>query len=279
MQSGASESRFGRLLTVGREYLTHWVIAGTFIVLTGFAPEHWVADLLSHLALPERIRHALQPALDIRVGLVTIGVAIIAWDVLRRSKFQKEATLRDSGIEAPYVSLTPARSANEQKLIQATNAAQLALPDKPSIAILPFQNMSGDPEQEYFADGIVEAITSGLSRIRSFFVIARNSAFTYKGRAVNVRDIGSELGVAYLLEGSVQKAGDRLRITVQLIETEGGAHVWTAHYDGTIDDVFNLEDRITEQVAGALQPSIRIAEIERSRRKRPQDLEIGRAHV
>ena len=181
MQGGASESRLGRFLTVGREYLTHWVIAGTFIVLTGFAPEHWVADLLSHLALPERIRHALQPALDIRVGLVTIGVAIIAWDVLHRSKFQKEATLRDSGMETPNVSLTPARSDNEQKPIQATNAAQLALPDKPSIAILPFQNMSGDPEQEYFADGMVEDIITALSRFKSLFVIARNSSFFYKG--------------------------------------------------------------------------------------------------
>jgi adenylate cyclase len=103
-------------------------------------------------------------------------------------------------------------------------------------------------------------------------VIARNSAFTYKGLAKNVRDIGRELGVAYVLEGSVQKAGNRLRITVQLIETEGGAHVWSARYDGTIDDIFDLQDRITEQVAGALQPSIRTAEIERSRRKRPQDL-------
>jgi adenylate cyclase len=148
----------------------------------------------------------------------------------------------------------------------------LALPDKPSIAVLPFNNMSGEPDQEYLADGIVEAITGALSRIRSFFVIARNSAFTYKGRAANVRDIGGELGVAYVLEGSVQKAGNRVRIIVQLIETEGGAHVWTGRHDGTLDDIFDLQDRITEQVAGALQPSIRIAEIERSRRKRPQDL-------
>jgi adenylate cyclase len=148
----------------------------------------------------------------------------------------------------------------------------LALPDKPSIAVLPFNNMSGEPDQEYLADGIVEAITGALSRIGSFFVIARNSAFTYKGRAANVRDIGRELGVAYVLEGSVQKAGNRVRIIVQLIETEGGAHVWTGRHDGTIEDIFDLQDRITEQVAGALQPSIRIAEIERSRRKRPQDL-------
>ena len=148
----------------------------------------------------------------------------------------------------------------------------LPLPDKPSIAVLPFDNMSGESAQDYLADGIVEAITAALSRIRSFFVIARNSAFTYKGQVANVRNIGRELGVAYLLEGSVQKAGNRIRITVQLIETEGGAHVWSARYDGTMDDIFDLQDRITEQVAGALQPSIRIAEIERSRRKRPQDL-------
>ena len=154
----------------------------------------------------------------------------------------------------------------------AKSEPALTLPDKPSIAVLPFNNMSGEPDQEYLADGIVEAITGALSRIRSFFVIARNSAFTYKGRAANVRDIGRELGVAYVLEGSVQKAGNRVRIIVQLIETEGGAHVWTGRHDGTIDDIFDLQDRITEQVAGALQPSIRIAEIERSRRKRPQDL-------
>jgi adenylate cyclase len=138
--------------------------------------------------------------------------------------------------------------------------------------VLPFDNMSAEPGQDYLADGIVEAITAALSCIRSFFVIARSSAFTYKGRATNARDVGKELGVAYLLEGSVQKAGNRLRIIVQLIETEGGAHVWSSRFDGAIDEFFDLQDRITEQVAGALQPSIRIAEIERSRRKRPQDL-------
>ena len=153
-----------------------------------------------------------------------------------------------------------------------TQVQDLELPDKPSIVVLPFDNMSAEPGQDYLADGIVEAITAALSCIRSFFVIARSSAFTYKGRATNARDIGKELGVAYLLEGSVQKAGNRLRIIVQLIETEGGAHVWSSRFDGAIDDFFDLEDRITEQVAGALQPSIRIAEIERSRRKRPQDL-------
>ncbi len=154
--------------------------------------------------------------------------------------------------------------------IAAPAAAPLTLPDKPSIAVLPFDNMSGDPEQEYFADGVVEALTAALSRIRAFFVIARNSAFVYKGQAKNVRDIGRDLGVAYLLEGSVQRAGGRVRITVQLIETEGGSHIWAERYDGSLDDIFDLQDKITEQVAGALQPSIRLAEIERARRKPPQ---------
>jgi adenylate cyclase len=156
--------------------------------------------------------------------------------------------------------------------VSVSKTQDLTLPDKPSIVVLPFDNMSAEPGQDYLADGIVEAITAALSCIRSFFVIARSSAFTYKGRATNARDVGKELGVAYLLEGSVQKAGNRLRIIVQLIETEGGAHVWSSRFDGAIDEFFDLEDRITEQVAGALQPSIRIAEIERSRRKRPQDL-------
>jgi adenylate cyclase len=170
--------------------------------------------------------------------------------------------IRLAGVAAPAI---PSNSS-------AIKVRDLALPDKPSIVVLPFDNMSAEAGQDYLADGIVEAITAALSCIRSFFVIARSSAFTYKGRAINARDVGKELGVAYLLEGSVQKAGNRLRIIVQLIETEGGAHVWSSRFDGAIDDFFDLEDRITEQVAGALQPSIRIAEIERSRRKRPQDL-------
>jgi adenylate cyclase len=156
--------------------------------------------------------------------------------------------------------------------VASSKTQDLSLPDKPSIVVLPFDNMSAEPGQDYLADGIVEAITAALSCIRSFFVIARSSAFTYKGRATNARDIGKELGVAYLLEGSVQKAGNRLRIIVQLIETEGGAHVWSSRFDGALDEFFDLQDRITEQVAGALQPSIRVAEVERSRRKRPQDL-------
>jgi TolB-like protein/class 3 adenylate cyclase/Flp pilus assembly protein TadD len=149
----------------------------------------------------------------------------------------------------------------------------LALSDKPSIAVLPFQNMSGDPEQEYFVDGIVEDIITGLSRMKWLFVIARNSSFTYKGRAVDVKQVGRELGVRYVLEGSLRKAGDRVRITGQLIETTTGTHVWAERYDRPLGDIFQLQDEITFSVVGAIEPSLRQAEIERSKRKRPENLD------
>jgi adenylate cyclase len=149
----------------------------------------------------------------------------------------------------------------------------LPLPDKPSIAVLPFANMGGDPEQEYFADGMVEEIITALSRIRWLFVTARNSSFTYKGRSVDVKEVGRELGVRYVLEGSVRKAGNRVRITVQLIEAETGAHVWAERYDRSLDDVFALQDEITLSTVGAIEPSLRAAEIGRVKRKRPESLD------
>ena len=149
----------------------------------------------------------------------------------------------------------------------------LALPDKPSIAVLPFDNMSGDREQEYFADGIAEDIITALSRFRGFFVIARNPSFTFKGKAVDLRTVGRELGVRYVLEGSVRRGGDRLRITAQLVEAATGNHLWAERYDGALEDVFDLQDQITEGVVGAIEPSVRLAEIERSRRKRPDSLD------
>jgi adenylate cyclase len=148
-----------------------------------------------------------------------------------------------------------------------------SLPDKPSIAVLPFQNMSGDPEQDYFADGMVEDIVTGLSRIKWLFVIARNSSFVYKGKAVDVRQAGRELGVRYLLEGGVRKAGQRLRVTAQLVEAETGAHLWADKFDGELKDVFDFQDQITERVVGIVEPSVQKSEIERSRRKRPESLD------
>ena len=149
----------------------------------------------------------------------------------------------------------------------------LSLPERPSIAVLPFQNMSGDPEQDYFVDGMVEDIITGLSRIKWLFVIARNSTFTYKGRAVDVKQVGRELGVRYVLEGSVRKAADRVRITGQLIDTATGAHVWAERYDRKADDIFALQDEITLSVVGAIEPSLRLAEIERVKRKRSDSLD------
>ncbi|MBM6582080.1 hypothetical protein ILT44_17910 [Microvirga sp. BT689] len=143
----------------------------------------------------------------------------------------------------------------------------------PSIAVLPFVNISKDPEQEYFADGIVEDIIAALSRFKSFFVIARNSTFAYKGRAVSVQQIGRELGVRYVLEGSVRRSGPRIRITAQLVDASTGVHLWAEHYDGLAEDVFDLQDQITASVVGSIQPSIRTAEIERARRKRPENLD------
>ena len=149
----------------------------------------------------------------------------------------------------------------------------LSLPDKPSIAVLPFQNMSGDPEQEYFADGMVEDIITALSRLRWLFVIARNSSFTYKGRAVDVKQVGRELGVRYVLEGSVRKAGKRVRITGQLIDASTGAHLWADRFDGELADIFDLQDQVTASVVGAIAPKLEQAEIERAKRKPTESLD------
>src|SRR5262245_50729302 len=156
---------------------------------------------------------------------------------------------------------------------RAAARSALALPDKPSIAVLPFTNMSGDPEQEYFADGIVEDIITGLSRFRWLFVIARNSSFTYKGRAVDVKQMGRELGVRYLLEGSVRKSTNRIRIAGQLIDATSGAHLWADRFEAAIENVFELQDELTASVVGAIAPRLERAEIERARRKPTESLD------
>jgi len=146
-------------------------------------------------------------------------------------------------------------------------------PDKPCIAVLPFTNMSGDPEQEYFSDGITEELITDLSRFRSLFVIARNSSFTYKGRAANVQEVGRDLGVRYLVEGSVQRFNDRVRVTAQLIETTSGRHMWVDRYDRELKDIFSLQDEITGAIAGAIEPELGTVERERSRIRSPESLD------
>ena len=155
----------------------------------------------------------------------------------------------------------------------AKPTATLALPDKPSIAVLPFQNLSSDPEQEYFADGMAEEILTALSRCKWLFVIARNSSFTYKGKVVDVRQVGRELGVRYVLEGGVRRGGNRLRFTGQLIDAMSGAHIWADRFEGELSDVFELQDRITESIVANIEPKIQLAEIERLKHKPAANLD------
>ena len=171
----------------------------------------------------------------------------------------------------PKPSRSPAEPALETVLESVK--PRMADPQGPSIAVLPFTNMSGDPEQDYFADGMAEEIITALSRCSGLFVIARNSSFTYKGKAVDIRQVGRELGVGYVLEGSVRRGGERLRISGQLIDATSGGHLWADRFDGDLSDVFDLQDRITESVVAAIEPTLQLAEIERRKHTRPNKLD------
>jgi adenylate cyclase len=207
-------------------------------------------------------------------GIAQPGGICISDDAYRQVRGKLDANFQDAGEHELKNIARPVRVYQlQQSGGRAMEAPALALPNKPSIAVLPFQNLSGDPEQEYFADGIVEDIITGLSRIKWLFVIARNSTFTYKGRAVDVKQVGRELGVRYVLEGSVRKAADRVRITGQLIDATTGTHVWAERYDRRLEDIFALQDEITLSVVGAIEPSLRDAEIERVKRTRPDSLD------
>lgn len=162
---------------------------------------------------------------------------------------------------------------------QASTTPMLALPGKPSVAVLPFVNMSGDVEQDYFADGMTEDITMALSRFRFLFVISRNSSFTYKGRAVDVKQIGRELGVRYVLAGSVRRSGPKIRVTGQLIDASTGNHLWANNFDGTLDDIFDLQDKVTSSVVGALIPTMRHAEIERAKHRPTENADAHITHM
>jgi TolB-like protein len=191
------------------------------------------------------------------------------------------SAIGDSGEEQRLIKTFPRRGIRFVGAVQEESAKAgaavrqaepFALPEKPSIAVLPFTNMSGEPEQDYFADGMAEEIITALSRCNWLFVIARNSSFTYKGKAVDVRQIGRELGVRYVMEGSVRRAGSRLRIVGQLVDATTGTHIWADRFEGETSDVFDLQDRITESVVGAIEPWLQLAEIERVKRKAPADL-------
>jgi TolB-like protein/Flp pilus assembly protein TadD len=207
-------------------------------------------------------------------ALAPVGGICISQNVHEQVRDKLELKFDDLGEQAVKNIARPVRAFSVR--IGPASAAPMPappLPDRPSIAVLPFANLSGDPEQDYFADGMVEEIITGLSRVKSLFVIARNSSFFYKGRAVDVRQIGRELGVRYVLEGSVRKGGNRVRITAQLIEASAGSHLWAEKYEGGLDDLFDLQDRITLDVVRAIEPSVLHAEIARARQKYPESLD------
>jgi TolB-like protein/class 3 adenylate cyclase len=211
------------------------------------------------------------------------GGVCMSDDAYRQVRGKVEITCGDMGQQSLKNIAEPMRAWRVRLTGQTPSAVKsssalsqprvLPLPDKPSIAVLPFQNMTGDPEQEYFADGIVEDIITALSHFKALFVIARNSSFTYKGRAVDVKQVGRELGVGYVLEGSVRKAANRVRITGQLVDTATGAHLWADRFDGGLGDIFDLQDQVTESVVGAIAPAVEKAEIERAKRKPTESLD------
>ncbi len=216
-------------------------------------------------------------------GIAEPGGVCISDDAQRQIRGKVDVVCEDMGSQDLKNITEPMRTWRVRLNREATAPASakppterpqpLPLPDKPSIAVLPFQNMSGDPEQEYFADGIVEDIITALSRVRWFFAIARNSSFTYKGKHVDIRQVGRELGVRYVLEGSIRKSGNRVRITGQLIEAATGNHVWADKFEGNLEDVFELQDKITETVVAAIEPSLQVAEIRRSSFKPTDNLD------
>jgi TolB-like protein len=208
---------------------------------------------------------------------VWAGVVVEEHNIQVHISALRKAAAEDGDGESRIVTV-PGRGYRLLRAPEPTAAGNAAaepsapVPEQPSLAVLPFLNLSGDPEQEYFADGMVEELITVLSRIRWLLVIARNSSFTYKGQHVDVKRVGSELGVRYVLEGSVRKSGNRVRITAQLIDASTGAHLWADHFDGPLEDVFDLQDKVASSVAGVIEPALEAAEIRRSDERPTTDL-------
>jgi TolB-like protein len=206
-------------------------------------------------------------------GIAEPGGICISDDAYRQVRDKLDVNFEDAGEQQLKNIARPVRAYRVRLEGFPAQAKALPLPDKPSVAVLPFQNMSGEPAQDYFADGIVEEIITALSRFRHLFVIARNSSFTYKGRAVDVKQVGRELGVRYVLEGSVRKSGNQVRITGQLVDAITGAHLWADRFDDTLKNIFDLQDDVTASVVGAIAPKLEQAEIERARHKPTNSLD------
>jgi adenylate cyclase len=253
--------------------LTSWVAVGTIVALTGFGPEHWFSAAFRYVEMPQA--GLVWPSwLDIRAVIVSIGVAIVVVDVLVRRMHREKTVTGSAGAEAPLpqsdqvIATLRSRPGDEgpagDVAAPATDAAAPpvapSFPDRPSIVVLPFANMSRDLEQEYFSDGISEDLITDLSKVSGLFVIARNSAFVYKDKAVNVPQVCRDLGVRFALEGSIRKSGNRVRVTAQLIDGATGGHLWAERYDRDLTDIFDVQDDVTRHIVGALKVTLSDAE-------------------
>jgi adenylate cyclase len=253
--------------------VTSWAAVGTVVALTGFGPEHWFAAAFRYFEMPQA-GLAWPGWVDIRALIVSVGVAIVVADVLVRRMQRDKAVTAPAGPEAPLPQSDqamrtprsrpedegPAGDAAARATDAATPSVAPSLPDRPSIVVLPFANMSRDLEQEYFSDGISEDIITDLSKVSGLFVIARNSAFVYKDKAVNVPQVCRDLGVRFALEGSIRKSGNRVRVTAQLIDGSTGGHLWAERYDRDLTDIFEVQDDVTQHIVRALKVTLSEAE-------------------
>lgn len=252
--------RFSRQVSVVvARSLTSWAAVGIVVALTGFGPEHWFAAAFQALELSKA---GLAPPgwFDVRTFIVLVGVGIVVADILSR-RMRRNAAAAEPQVQLLALDAAGAPVAGAARALQpAAIPVAPQLPERPSIVVLPFDNMSQDPEQDYFSDGITEDIITDLSKVSGLFVIARNSAFAYKNSIINVPQVCRDLGVRYALEGSIRKAGNRVRVTAQLIDGATGGHVWAERYDRDLTDIFDVQDDVTRQIVGALKVTLSEAE-------------------
>jgi len=235
-----------------REYITHWAVAGVVVTTTGFAPDHWVAHLME--GIPAGLRHVFPSGIDYRLLVVCVGISVIALDIFFRNRHQSriESSEATSGVmyfQSDGGSLPAAGAAIDQRPVAVD---QPNAPDGLSIAVLPFANLNNDPEQTYFAEGLTASLTTDLSRISGLFVIASTTTASFGGREIDIRQIGRDLGVRYILQGSVQKGGDKVRINAQLVDAGTGAQLWSDRFDGDATELFALQDQITGRIANSI---------------------------
>jgi TolB-like protein len=252
------EKRHHQIWHTVREYATHWTIAGAILAVTGAAPDHWLAEFWREIPIPRASLPLWFAQVDYRLVAVIAGLSIVVGDTLWRH--HRPQTVPETKPELPQV--------------ETGKPEVLALPDKPSIAVMPFANLSGDPGQEYFSDCITEDIITELSRFPALFVIARNSTSTYKNKPADVRQVARELGVHYVLEGSARKAGNRLRVTAQLIDAVNGNQLGAEHFDCTLEDVFAVQEDVTRGIVSAVAPEVELAEVAAAHRVRSSDTAV-----